>query len=253
MLVGAGFLDIVQVELAHARLHQPQQLISIHTTIAVRVAPDAQPREHRVVAVDQVVIVAVQLSERDKTIARIARIARNHWRHVSEKFRPAGDRATSVTVEHQQAVIRPDPPGQFGKSVAVMVEMHLGGVAKCRNPIAIEIQNDRAARLLRRKERVFQKRHLVLHVRAKPVKRVKLFEQVCQTVAQLCRQIAKRAQTLTQPILGCRGEVADRLAGMIQGVVGPVPSVFPELNGCIFSGHDQFRQLSLRSRSPCNR
>ncbi|TGC24370.1 hypothetical protein CW310_23695 [Pseudomonas citronellolis] len=100
-----------------------------------------------VTGIDPAISIAVQVREGQETIGCLSAIG--EIRVIAEQFTPVVDLAIAISIEHQQAIILANPAAQFGKAVAIMIEMNASILTKGLNTIPIEVKDQGGGILLR--------------------------------------------------------------------------------------------------------
>ena len=120
---------------------QRAELVGRADAVPIPVPPDPEAREGRVARIHPSVSVCVQRPKGLEPVLRFQTI--DEQRVVAEQLPPRIDPTIPISVEHQQAVIRPDPAGLLRESVAVVIEER-GQLERSRlHAIAIEIEDYR--------------------------------------------------------------------------------------------------------------
>ena len=92
-----------------------QQLARMHDAVALRIDPDPELAEGRIVGIDHAVAVAVQGAKGCEAV--------EDGPVLAKQFGDVVDLAVAVSVNGQQARAGADPAGLAGKSVALQVEV----------------------------------------------------------------------------------------------------------------------------------
>ena len=132
-----------EVEADDAGVRQRNEFAALRDAVLRNIAPELQFCEGGVGGVDHAVAIRIQCGEGCKSIRGEGAVGQ--YGEVAEQLRAGVDGAVTVSVPHQQGVVRTRPAGLGEDAVVVVVEVDIRGEADCLQAVAVEVENDGVA------------------------------------------------------------------------------------------------------------
>ena len=123
--IDCELIDVSGVDAFNTCLGEGKKLTCIGDTIAVEVFPNPKTGKSSIAAVDEIIVIAIKIGKCGKTIT--GGLSTGQLGVITKQLIAIVNETIVVFVQNQQTIIFTDPTCLLCKTIAIMVEVDIGG------------------------------------------------------------------------------------------------------------------------------